>query len=165
MLWVVNDSWPEGRTGSLQRGLLAVPDGANGVIVHAVDHPDVRATTIRALVAALPAPTFVSAPGTDPTAPGPASAGEHDALQPARGLVLLPSYQGRRGHPVLLSRAVWPEVFALAPDEPLSTVVQRDPARIRDVAVDDAGILRNRNERRPADRETSPAVDPEEGRP
>jgi CTP:molybdopterin cytidylyltransferase MocA len=133
VLWVVNDGWVAGRAGSLQCGLRAIPPETTGIVVHAVDHPEVRRETVAALVAA-----------------------HH-----AGGSVFLPVHRGRRGHPVLLARAVWPEVFALAPDDSLRTVVNRDPARLRDVEVDDPGVLRNRNE--PEAGDAAPALHPQQG--
>jgi CTP:molybdopterin cytidylyltransferase MocA len=156
VLWVVNQAWADGRAGSLQCGLGAIPPDATGVVVHAVDHPDVRPETVAALVAAHQ--------GVDP-----GSQADH-ALpcgptrgtgEPAHEAVFLPVYLGHRGHPVLLARSVWPEVLALAPDDSLRTVVHRDSARLRDVEVDDPGIHRNRNERESGD--IAPAAQPRKG--
>ncbi len=165
VLWVVNESWQLGRAGSLQCGLRAVPDDTTGAVIHSVDHPDVRAATIRSLVQAHLASFNPPARGAPPAGRVSAGAQASPVAPPAAGLIFLPTYRGRHGHPVLLSRAVWPEVFALAPDEPLRSLVHRDPARIRDVEVDDAGILRNRNEREPEGPAGSPAAGSEKGDP
>ena len=116
-----NKEWLQGRTGSLQCGLRALSPGAGGALVHQVDFPEVRVGTVRALAGAFAA-----------------RAGREAAI-------IVPVCAGRRGHPVVIGRAVWPEILALAPDEPLRTVVRRDPARVVEVAVDDPGIHRNRN--------------------
>jgi CTP:molybdopterin cytidylyltransferase MocA len=161
VLWVINDAWESGRAGSLQCGLRAVPPEATGVVIHAVDHPDVRAGTVAALVAAH-AGTSSGAPNTSdipidfgvradsgirPDSAGPT----HVHREPMGESVFLPVHRGHRGHPVLLARAVWPEAFALAPDDPLRAVVLRDRARLCEVEVDDPGIHRNRNERESGD--------------
>jgi CTP:molybdopterin cytidylyltransferase MocA len=156
VLWVVNQAWADGRAGSVQCGLRAVPLEASGVVVHAVDHPDVRSETVAALVKAHQ--------WVDPdsqahhTLPSGSTSGTG---KPAHKTVFLPVYLSHRGHPVLLARAVWPEVFALAPDDSLRTVVLRDAARLRYVLVDDPGIHRNRNERESGD--TAPAAQPTKG--
>jgi CTP:molybdopterin cytidylyltransferase MocA len=184
--WVVNDAWMKGRAGSLQCGLRAVHLETTGVVIHAVDHPDVRSATVAALVAAHQAALDVppTGHGIPPSSASPVtrarsalsaiSTDRRFRISPAGGTgpiwdtrqdtsasVFLPVHLGLRGHPVLLARAVWPEVFALAPDDSLRTVVHRDAARRRDVNVDDPGILHNRNERESAD--TSPAAHPMEG--
>lgn len=146
VLWVVNQAWADGRAGSLQCGLRAIPIEASGVVVHAVDHPDVQPETVAALVAAHQ--------GVDPGSQADharRSGSTSGTGKPDHETAFLPVYLGHRGHPVLLARAVWPEVFALAPDDSLRTVVLRDPARLRDVEVDDPGIHRNRNERESGD--------------
>jgi CTP:molybdopterin cytidylyltransferase MocA len=148
--WEINDAWAAGRAGSLQCGLRALPPEATGVVVHSVDHPEVRPETVAALAASHVAAERASAP--DPT---PVSRGT------AGGTIFLPVHLGQRGHPVLLARAVWPEVFALAPDDSLRTVVHRNPERLRDVEVNDPGILRNRNERESG--EATPATPPRKG--
>ena len=61
----------------------------------------------------------------------------HDAATAA-----VPVCNGRRGHPVLLGAGLRDQVLALGPDQPLHDVVR--PA-LREIAVDDAGILDDLN--------------------
>jgi CTP:molybdopterin cytidylyltransferase MocA len=146
ILWVVNESWQSGRTGSLQAGLRALPPEVPAVVIHAVDHPDVRSETVARLIAACrpPIPAAASLPPT----PGGFPADPGKTLGES---IFLPVHGGRRGHPVLLQRAVWPEVLALAPDESLRNTIRRDAARVGEVEVDDPAIHGNRNEREPGD--------------
>jgi CTP:molybdopterin cytidylyltransferase MocA len=174
ILWMINDAWAKGRAGSLQCGLRAIPPAITGVVIHAVDHPEVRPETIAALVAAhartIPSlhdgPAIASSPtGPDGSIAATSAASPPGCRQappePMDGWVVLPVHGGRHGHPVLLARAVWPEVLALAPDDSLRTVVHRDAQRLREVEVDDPGIHRNRNNREPGD--IAPATHPERG--
>jgi molybdenum cofactor cytidylyltransferase len=48
---VVNASWRDGQTSSMQCGLRAVPPDADGVLFTLVDHPAVEPATIDALLA------------------------------------------------------------------------------------------------------------------
>jgi len=82
--------------------------------VNLVDHPLVTAETIKALLASFRA------------APLP---------------ILIASYQGRRGHPVLFSSQVYGEILAAPLDQGAKVVVRKDPARVREVQLDDPGIL------------------------
>ena len=54
--------------------------------------------------------------------------------------IVLPSYQGKRGHPVLFGRAFWPALERLAGDTGGQPVLRRYPACLRTLAVADAGI-------------------------
>lgn len=63
------------------------------------------------------------------------------ALAAATGDVRLPVHENHRGHPILLAGAALREVLALADDAPLHDVVHRDAARVREVRMNDPGIL------------------------
>jgi molybdenum cofactor cytidylyltransferase len=111
---LANPDPEEGPVTSIRHALRALPTTVRGVAVLPVDHPLVDPATIEELLAAFDG-------------------------EPAAALV--PTYQGRRGHPVLLGRALFPEV--LEPDLPegVRTVLRRDPTRVREVPVDDPGVL------------------------
>lgn len=49
---VINENWRDGQTSSMQCGLRAVPEDAEGVLFTLVDHPAVAPSTIDALLAA-----------------------------------------------------------------------------------------------------------------
>jgi CTP:molybdopterin cytidylyltransferase MocA len=119
--WVRNDRWRAGRTGSIVRGLLDLPSRTRGALIHQVDFPFVRSETFRALVEAF--------------------AGDPRGAK----MLFLPEEGGRRGHPILVGRGIWTEIARLRADEPLRTVVHRDPQRVREVSVNDPGIHRNVN--------------------
>ncbi len=106
--------WEGGRTASLQAGLAAVPDGAPAVLVALVDMPLVTTGTVGALISA-----WTCAPdGTE---------------------VIVPSHEGRRGHPIVLARSLFPALAALGPDTPLRDALRT--ARRLVVDVDDPGVL------------------------
>jgi len=116
---VLQNPAPErGQLSSLKIALEHVqrtlPEAA-AIVVALVDHPAVRASTVTALLAGA---------ATQP--------------QPA---IVLPAHCGRRGHPVLFQRSVWAEIVATSDDLGARAVVRADPRRVREVPVDDAGIL------------------------
>ena len=86
---VVNPRHAEGQSTSLQAGLARMPARATAAVVLLGDQPEMRAAAIRAVVRA-------QAEGDAP--------------------VLRAAYGGRASHPVVLARAVWPEVAALRGD-------------------------------------------------
>src|SRR5262249_59929690 len=83
---VHNPDFADGLSTSLKTGLAAVPPEADGAIVCLGDMPQVRAAMIDRLIA---------------------------AFDPARGaLIVIPTIDGKRAHPVLLSRRFFPELAA-----------------------------------------------------
>jgi molybdenum cofactor cytidylyltransferase len=108
---VVNADYRRGQITSLQCGLRAVPADARGVLFTLVDHPNVRQSTLQALLGRSGAP------------------------------LVIPRYRGRRGHPVFCARELVPEFLALGAEESAKTVVERHGAGITYVEVDDPGIL------------------------
>ncbi len=110
--FVVNENYRSGQTSSMQCGLRAIPREAQGVLFTLVDHPAVAPETIAALTA-------------------PASA----------ALLRVPRYQGRRGHPVWLSRQLIPEFLALAENGAARDVVRKHAAETEFLDVDDPGVI------------------------
>jgi molybdenum cofactor cytidylyltransferase len=100
------------------RAVLADPEGAvtDAVLVHPVDHPLVAPVTLRAITARF-------------------RAGDAD--------IVVPTHDGRGGHPTLFGRAVFAELLAVPEGEGARLVVRRDPSRVARLAVDDPGVRRN----------------------
>jgi molybdenum cofactor cytidylyltransferase len=109
---IINPSYERGMTTSFQAGIRSLPSGMEGAVIFLVDHPVVEPATIDALIQ------------------------RGDA-----GGIVLPTYRGRRGHPVLFGRAVLDEILALPETIGANSVVWRDPKRITEVEVDDPGLL------------------------
>lgn len=86
----------------------------DGVVVALVDHPAVQAATIARLVAAWA-----------------------DATHAA---IVVPTFAGRRGHPVLFAADVWDELLATPDEIGARAVVHADASRVLEVAVDDPGV-------------------------
>jgi CTP:molybdopterin cytidylyltransferase MocA len=115
-LVVENPDWPRGRTGSVQRGLRAAGPGAT-VLLWPVDHPFVAPRTVERL--------FEAASG-DPLA-----------------LWLIPSYEGRGGHPVVLRGTALSAIAELGSDAPLRQLLPGLGPQVVRVAVRDPGVLDN----------------------
>ncbi len=108
---VFNPDYELGMTTSMKAGIRALPGQAKGAFVFLVDHPLTRTTTIEAL-----------------------------ARHFRPGHIVLPTFDGRRGHPVLFSREVLEEILSLPASLGANTIVWKDPSRIIEVPVEDAGI-------------------------
>ncbi|HEV2233219.1 MAG TPA: nucleotidyltransferase family protein [Terriglobia bacterium] len=112
---VVNQDYRRGQTSSLQAGLRALDRPAiQAVVLCLVDHPAVSTEVIRKLVA---------------------------AFEQSAAPVVIPTYQGQRGHPALISRALFAELMALSLSEGANTVVRKYCDSTHFVEVDDPGVL------------------------
>jgi molybdenum cofactor cytidylyltransferase len=109
-----NPNYEQGMSTSIQVGIRALPAGLAGVAVFLVDHPMIDRQTIDALVA---------------------------SLEPGR--IVVPVHDGRRGHPVIFAAELFDEILNLSPDQGLNTVVRRQPERVVEVLVENAGVLRD----------------------
>ncbi len=111
VITVWNDEPISEMAGSVRLGVRHVAPKATGVLVALADHPLVEAGTIRRLLRV-------------------------HTRQPQR--ILIPTFGGKRGHPVLFPREILTEIFTLPT---LREVVRRAPERTRQIAVDDAGVV------------------------
>lgn len=81
---VINDQWEQGQLSSIHAALRSLPPGTDGVLLCPIDHPLVSAALVSELIADFYA---TGAP------------------------VVLPSFEGRRGHPVIFSANVYAELL------------------------------------------------------
>jgi molybdenum cofactor cytidylyltransferase len=58
-------------------------------------------------------------------------------------LVILPTYKGKRGHPVLISSAFADEILSLAPDQTLRDFIKRHSHETREIEVDDPAVVQD----------------------
>ena len=112
---VINANYSQGQTSSLLRGLKALEaDEPEAIVLCLVDHPAVSPESIRLLSAA------------------------YGQSSPP---VVVPTFEGRRGHPVLIGRALFEELKGLSPAEGANTVIRKHRAHGREIEVPDSGIL------------------------
>lgn len=112
---VVNHEYQRGQTSSLQVGLEAVArDQPDAVILCLVDHPAVSAEVIARLM-------------------------EH--FESTHAPVIIPTHKGEHGHPVVISKALFPELLALLPGEPANAVIRKYRPETQFIEVADRGIL------------------------
>ena len=64
-----------------------------------------------------------------------------EAWRGSRGCIVMPRYGKERGHPVLADMMIAEEFLAPGLEEGARTVVRRDPARVLEVSVEDAGTV------------------------
>jgi CTP:molybdopterin cytidylyltransferase MocA len=117
---VVNNEWKQGQLSSIQAALRSLPPGeTEGLILCPVDHPVVSAQLVSRLIE------------------------EFDVSGCA---VVLPTYQGRRGHPLIFRATLYDELLAASPDVGARQVVWNHAQEVREVSTEEEGVVLNLND-------------------
>jgi len=111
---VINPDPDRGQLSSLQCALAAVPPDADGFLFTPVDCPTVDEKTLADLVR---------------------------ILGKCNDAIVIPRFEGRRGHPVCVSRSLMPAFLSLAPTEQTRNVVNQHADRVIYFDVIDPGVL------------------------
>ncbi|MDZ4798993.1 MAG: nucleotidyltransferase family protein [Bryobacteraceae bacterium] len=109
--FVVNPDPERGQLTSLQAGFAALRPGVDQVFFTPVDYPGIRAETVQSVMAA------------------------------AGDAPVVPEYNGKHGHPVLIPAWMTAEFLELPVTDSARTVIHRHAARTRYIPVEDPGIL------------------------
>jgi molybdenum cofactor cytidylyltransferase len=113
---VFNPRYPEGMLASVQAGAAAAPPDAEWLLIALGDQPSLRPEVVRTLL---------------------------DAACAGAESILVPSYGGRRGHPLLIHARHREEIAGLPAEAGLRELLARHPEAIRHVVVPDEGVLRD----------------------
>jgi molybdenum cofactor cytidylyltransferase len=117
---LVNTHWPEGQLSSVQCAIRSLPAGATeGLILCPVDHALVSAAVVGKLIA---------------------------AFDSSSKLVVLPTYNGKRGHPVIFRASLYDELLAASPNVGARQVVWAHADEVLEVPVDEEGVVLNLND-------------------
>ena len=103
----------EGLSASLAAGVGALPDDGQGVFVFLGDMPRI--------------PRDLAAPMVDALAGG--------------ALAVAPEFQGRRGHPVLFARSLWPRLLTLTGDRGAGELLRELGEAVALIPAPDDGVL------------------------
>ncbi len=111
---LVNENYRQGQLSSLQTALLSLgpKDEAEGVLVALVDHPAITRELVALLVS---------------------------AFDNERPEVLIPTFRGRRGHPMIFAGELIPELLQAPLDQGARWVVRRH--QVRELPVEEEGVL------------------------
>lgn len=114
---LVHPGWEAGMFSSARAGLAAASPSATHVALSPADLPGLGPADVAAVVSA--------------------------ALAGPEGAVAVPLHAGRRGHPLVLPRAVADEVASWPDGARLDLVLREEGRRVLEVPVDHAGVLRD----------------------
>ncbi|RLG09620.1 MAG: hypothetical protein DRN68_01150 [Thaumarchaeota archaeon] len=111
---VYNPDFKNGLSTSLKAGLKAVSSESGAVIFILADQPLIQVKTINQLMEV------------------------HSSMD---CLIVVPTYRGRRGNPVLVDRKLFGEIFKLKGDIGARPLIKRYVDRVVYVATDDLGVI------------------------
>jgi CTP:molybdopterin cytidylyltransferase MocA len=114
---VVNADWQSGQLSSIITGINSLnAETCSGILVCPVDHPLVTSPVIKELVR---------------------------AFEESKKQIVVPTYQGRRGHPIILSSKLFQEIKDASAEIGLRNVVHAHEDDICEVATEEQGVLIN----------------------
>jgi molybdenum cofactor cytidylyltransferase len=119
---VINDDWEKGQLSSIQAGIRSLPAATDGMILFLIDHPLISADLVNDLVE-----RFCS-------------------TQMPRPRIVLPVYQGKRGHPVIFSAAVYGELLAAPMEQGARSVVWAHGEEVAEMVTSEQGCVLNLND-------------------
>jgi CTP:molybdopterin cytidylyltransferase MocA len=117
---VLNPNWEQGQLSSICAGIRSVENlGTEGIVLCPVDHPLVSARLVGDLIRQF----YLN-----------------------KKSVVLPTYNGRRGHPVIFSSALYAELLEAPADKGARAVVWAHSAEVLGVPTDEEGVVLNIND-------------------
>jgi len=115
--YCVNELYRDGMFSSVLRGVNAIPETADALLMALGDQPHIESRVGRAVV---------------------------DAYQQGDAGIVIPTWDGKRGHPALVDlKRYRAKVLSLSGDEGLKPVMRGFVDDTLELCVDDAGILRD----------------------
>lgn len=116
---VINPDWGKGQLCSIQAALRSLPPNTDGIVLFLIDHPLISSALVDDLVA-----TF------------------YNSGKP----IVLPVYEGRRGHPVIFSSALYQELMNAPLETGARSVVWAHAGEIQIVQTNEEGCVLNLND-------------------
>lgn len=117
---VVNPDWPKGQLSSLQAAIRSFPPQiTEGLILCPVDHPLVSRHLIEILI---------------------------EAFDSSGKSIAVPTFAGRRGHPVIFRSELYAELLAASPEVGARQIVWAHADDLKEVPTDEEGVVLNLND-------------------
>ena len=112
---VINPDYRQGQLSSLQAAIRLIEDDAavDGILVHLVDHPYIDGALVDVMI---------------------------ERFDASKKPIVVPRHRGRRGHPVIFSRALFGELLTAPLDRGAKAVVEAHAADILEIDTDEEGI-------------------------
>jgi molybdenum cofactor cytidylyltransferase len=116
---VINDDWEKGQLSSIQAAIRSLPAGTEGLLLCLIDHPLISGDLVNELI---------------------------EQFYGKREKIVLPLYQGRRGHPVIFPVALYEELLQAPLEKGARAVVWAHAADVLEVPTNEEGCVLNLND-------------------
>jgi molybdenum cofactor cytidylyltransferase len=113
---VINPLFREGMSTSIRRGLQTIHPNRQGILIALGDQPYLKTRTINALI---------------------------HAFKKGREGIIIPSFRGRMGHPVIFHQKYKKELLSLKGDMGGRSIIERHLENVRRVPVKSAGVVKD----------------------
>jgi molybdenum cofactor cytidylyltransferase len=111
---VMNPNYRRGMSTSIRRGIQAIDPSHHGILIALGDQPFLKKRTINALIS---------------------------AFDQGKGGIVVPSFRGRRGHPVIFHKRYKKELLNLKGDVGGRSIIERHPEDVRVVHLKSEGVV------------------------
>lgn len=115
---IINSQWEKGQLSSIQAAVRKLPAGTEGMLLLLIDHPLISSLLVGELIAQF-----------------------HKSKKP----IVLPVYEGRRGHPVIFSASLYPELLRAPAETGARAVVWAHADEVEEVPTNEEGCVLNLN--------------------
>jgi len=117
---VLNENWAQGQLSSIQAAIRSLPANATeGLILCPVDHPLISAGLVARLI---------------------------EQFDSSGKQIVLPTYQGRRGHPAIFHASLFAELLRASPEVGARQVVWAHSQNVQEVPTEEEGVVLNLND-------------------
>jgi molybdenum cofactor cytidylyltransferase len=116
---VINEDWEKGQLSSIQAALRSLPPGTDGILLCLIDHPLISSLLVQDLIEQF-----------------------YKTMKP----IVLPVYEGRRGHPLIFSASLYDELLRAPLETGARAVVWAHSGAIGEVQTNEEGCVLNLND-------------------
>jgi molybdenum cofactor cytidylyltransferase len=116
---VINENWEKGQLSSLQAAIKSLPPDTDGLLLLLVDHPLISMALLDDLITQFYA---------------------------SNAPIVLPAFEGRRGHPVIFAARLYPELLAAPHEVGARAVVWAHRNEIHEISTPEEGCILNLND-------------------
>ena len=116
---VINPQWEKGQLSSIQAAVRKIPAGTDGMLLFLIDHPLISSALVGELIAQF-----------------------YKSKKP----IVLPVYEGRRGHPVIFAASLYDELLRAPLETGARAVVWAHKDEVEEVRTNEEGCVLNLND-------------------
>ena len=113
---VINPYYKKGMSTSIRRGVRVLNSKSDGILIALGDQPFLKTRTINALIG---------------------------AFRRGKGKIIVPTFKGRRGHPVIFHRKYERELLRLRGDVGGKVIMEKHPSDVQLIPVKSEGIIKD----------------------